>query len=511
MQATLDDYLRYNVAHFGGRIAATIDDDALTYRQLAGMVDAARQLIGAQIAPGDRVALWLPNSFAWIASFLAITALGGVLVPVNTRLTGPELAVILEDAGVRVLITTPAYRGRNYLAEARDLCGSRVETIIAAPKGAMPPDWQVSQAAAGTRGEPLSDHQDVFCIQYTSGTTSRPKGVMLTQSIYVHGARYVVHCQRLTPLSSFMSAAPFFHCSGSMHALTTCLVAGATLHSVSAWDPDYFVNLVERHRGDTGHGIFFRDIVALGAAATREKLATLKVANDIEPPEFLARLAQEFGVTGIANIYGMTETGGNLTMWFPDDPFEKRITGNGRPQPPNQIRIVDAETGTPRGPDQPGEIQMRGPTITPGYYKRPEANAAAFTADGWFRSGDAGLLSAEGELRYLARARDVIRVGGENVAPAEIEQALCEETGLKLISVVGVPDERLGEVAAAIALASENVDWRQVLDKVRARLAGFKMPRQVYVTDTMPMTATNKVQRATLRQWIAESRLTRII
>jgi len=509
MQPTLDDYLRHNVVHFGDRIAVTIDDEALTHAQLARLVDEARALLGRLILPGDRVALWLPNSFSWIASFLAVTSLGGVLVPVNTRLTGAELAVILTDAGVRVIVTTPSYRGRNYLQEAHDVGASLVETIVSVPPGAAPADWALARGT-GARGEPLAE-KDVFCIQYTSGTTSKPKGVMLTQKIYVHGAAYVVHCQRLTPASSFMSAAPFFHCSGSMHAVTTCLIGGATLHSMSAWDPEYFLRLVERHRGDTGHGIFFRDIVALGAAATREKLATLKVANDIEPPEFLARLAQEFGVTGIANIYGMTETGGNLTMWFPDDPFEKRITGNGRPQPPNQIRIVDAETGTPRGPDQPGEIQMRGPTITPGYYKRPEANAAAFTADGWFRSGDAGLLSAEGELRYLARARDVIRVGGENVAPAEIEQALCEETGLKLISVVGVPDERLGEVAAAIALASENVDWRQVLDKVRARLAGFKMPRQVYVTDTMPMTATNKVQRATLRQWIAESRLTRII
>src|SRR5947208_85470 len=153
MQTTLDDYLRYNVAHFGGRVAATIDDDALTYAQLADMVDEARQLIGARIAPGDRVALWLPNSLAWIASFLAITALGGVLVPVNTRLTGAELAVILSDAGVRVLITTPAYRGRNYLAEARDLCGPLIEMIIAAPKGVPPSDWKVSQGTAGTRGE----------------------------------------------------------------------------------------------------------------------------------------------------------------------------------------------------------------------------------------------------------------------------------------------------------------------------------------------------------------------
>jgi fatty-acyl-CoA synthase len=296
-----------------------------------------------------------------------------------------------------------------------------------------------------------------------------------------------------------------------MHAVTTCLIGGATLHSMSAWEPEYFLSLVERHRGDTGHGIFFRDIVALGAAKARAPLATLKVANDIEPPEFLTRLAEEFGITGIANIYGMTETGGNLTMWFPHDPFEKRITGNGRPQAPNRIRIVDPDSGAVRPAGEPGEIQMRGPTVTPGYYKRAEANAAAFTTDGWLRSGDAGTLSPEGELRYMARARDVIRVGGENVAPAEVEQALCEATGLKLISVIGVPDERLGEVAAAVALSSERVDWPQVLDRVRSRLAGFKMPRQVYVTDAMPMTATNKVQRATLRQWIGQSRLTRVV
>lgn len=509
MQPTLADYIRHNLVHFGDQTAVTIDDEAVTHAQLAQLVDEARALLGRLIAPGDRVALWLPNSFGWIASFLAVTSLGGVLVPINTRLTGAEAAVILADAGVRVVVTAPSYRGRNYLEEARDVGASLVETIVSVPAGAPPADWIVMHGS-GSRGEPLAE-KDVFCIQYTSGTTSMPKGVMLTQQIYVHGATYVVHCQRLTPTSNFMSAAPFFHCSGSMHAVTTCLIGGATLHSMSAWDPEYFLRLVERHRGDTGHGIFFRDIVALGAAKARAPLATLKVANDIEPPEFLTRLADEFGISGIANIYGMTETGGNLTMWYPHDPFEKRITGNGRPQAPNQIRIADFDSGKVCSAGEPGEIQMRGPTITPGYYKRAEANAAAFTADGWFRSGDAGMLSREGELRYMARARDVIRVGGENVAPAEVEQALCEATGLKLISVIGVPDERLGEIAAAIALSSENVDWPQVLDRVRSRLAGFKMPRQVYVTDAMPMTATNKVQRATLRQWIGQNRLTRVV
>jgi fatty-acyl-CoA synthase len=509
MQTTLDDFLRYNVLHFGDRVAVTIDDDSLTHAQLGRLVGETRTRLGPLIEPGDRVALWLPNSFAWIACFLAVTSLGGVLVPVNTRLTGAELVVILADAGVRLLVTSPSYRGRCYLEEAQADCGSLVETIVSAPKDTAPSDWTVWRGA-GTRGEPLAE-RGVFCIQYTSGTTAKPKGVMLTQDIYVHGATYVARCQRLTPATSFMSAAPFFHCSGSMHAVTTCLVGGATLHSMSAWDPEYFLRLVERHRGDTGHGIFFRDIVALGAAKARAPLATLKVANDIEPPEFLARLAEEFGIAGIANIYGMTETGGNLTMWFPHDPFEKRITGNGRPQPPNAIRIVDPDNGEVCRAGQSGEIQMKGPTVTSGYYRAPETNAAAFTADGWFRSGDSGTLSPDGELRYMARQRDVIRVGGENVAPAEVEQALCEATGLKLISVVGIPDDRLGEVTVAIALSSDQVDWPPVLDKVRSRLAGFKMPRQVYVTDAMPMTATNKIQRATLRQWIAQNRLTRVV
>jgi len=154
MQPTLDDYLRHNVVHFGDRIAVTIDDEALTHAQLARLVDEARALLGRLIAPGDRVALWLPNSFSWIATFLAVTSLGGVLVPVNTRLTGAELAVILADAGVRVIVTTPSYRGRSYLKEGHDVGASLVETIVSVPPGAAPGSPRRTCSASSTPPAP---------------------------------------------------------------------------------------------------------------------------------------------------------------------------------------------------------------------------------------------------------------------------------------------------------------------------------------------------------------------
>jgi acyl-CoA synthetase (AMP-forming)/AMP-acid ligase II len=371
-------------------------------------------------------------------------------------------------------------------------------------------EWRVIPTGIPRRTPAPVEAADVFCIQYTSGTTSVPKGVMLAEAAYLQTASWVARCQRLTPSTSFMSAAPFFHCSGSMHAVTTNLLGGSTLHSASSWDPDRFLDLIARHRGDTGHGVFFRDIVALGDSA-RDRLSTLKVAVDIGGPDFVRRLHDEFGVSGISNIYGMTETGGNFTMWFPDDDLAKRIVLCGRPQPQNEIRIVDPATSAVLGPGKEGEIQMRGPTITPGYYNRPEANAAAFTQDFWFRSGDLGSLTENHELHFRARLRDIIRVGGENVSPAEVEMAVQRQTGLKELSVIGVPDGRLGEIVALVVPDSAELDWQATLGTLARDVAGFKLPRQVWAAEAMPMTATNKVQRATLQRWVQDGRLRRLV
>jgi acyl-CoA synthetase (AMP-forming)/AMP-acid ligase II len=509
MQSRYSDILAYNGTYFPDNVAVTLDERALTYSGLATQVREAHRLLAQHVAAGDRVAIWLPNSFAWIATFLALTSLRAVSVPINTRLTIAELDVILRDANVRVLVTTAHYRGRNYFDEANsgDLS---CPIMIEASDDLAAEDWRVQARASASRpGEP-AERDDLFCIQYTSGTTSKPKGVMLTEQMYLRTAAHCARCQVLTPGTSFMSAAPFFHCSGSMHAITVCLLAGCTLHTMSVWDVERFLHLAQMYRLEVGHGVYLRDVVAHGIDKARPYLTTLKTVNTVGTPKDLRVLHDELGVAGIANLYGMTETCGNITMWYPDDPLIKRISWNGRPQVGNSIRIADLQTGTDCAPDQVGEIQMKGPTVTPGYFRRPEATATAFTADGWFRSGDLGSLNDEGELHYIARVKEIVRVGGENVSPAEVEEVLRDVSGLKQVCVLAVPHERLGEVAAAVVIADGEVAWPAVLLEVKNRLANFKVPREIYVTDAFPMTATNKVQRSVLQKQIADGKFTRV-
>jgi acyl-CoA synthetase (AMP-forming)/AMP-acid ligase II len=507
----LIDLLRHDAFHYADKAALRIDGVAVTYAELERRVDAVARALARHVQPGDRVGLWLQNSFAWVASFLACNALGAVSVPVNTRLTAPECRSILRDAQARVVITTRHYRGRDYLDELFAAAGGPDAGLlaIAASDDAAPSDWPVS-SVAGEAPPRAANIADMLCIQYTSGTTASPKGVLLTNRAYLQTAAYVARCQRLTPSSRFISAAPFFHCSGTMHAITVCLTAGCTLNAFSAWDPERFLDETQRQRCDVSHMIYFRDVLALSAERARPKLATMKVAHDLGTPEYLRRLHDELGLAGISNIYGMTETAGQFTMWFPDDPLEQRLSANGRPQPGNRVRIGAPDTGEPLGPGAVGEIQMKGLTVTPGYFNRPEANAEAFTRDGWLRSGDLGTVGEDGTLRYIARLKELIRVGGENLAPAEVEQAIRDATGMQHVCVLGVPDARLDEVPAAVIVGASDADWPQVLRELRATLSGFKIPKAVYQAPQFPLTATNRVQRAVLRDWIVSGKLERV-
>lgn len=508
----LAQLLAHDARHFADRVALRLDGRELGYAALARAVDEQVAVLGRHVAAGDRVALWFENSFNWLAAFIALNALGAVSVPINTRLTPSELGVILNDVHARALVTVRHYRGRRYLDEVIGVVEHLPEGMIVFDASDDRPatEWPVIAAKRTLPDRGLRGAADLLCIQYTSGTTALPKGAMLTNAAYLQTAAYVARCQRLTPSSRFMSAAPFFHCSGTMHAITVCLLAGCTLNAMSAWDPERFLAEVERHRCDVSHMVYYRDVLALGAAKARPMLASMRVTHDLGTREYLARIRDELGIEGISNIYGMTETCGQFTMWFPDEPLERRIAANGRPQPGNRVRIADPASGALLAPGEVGEIQMHGPTLTPGYFNRPEATAAAFTPDGWLRSGDLGRLTPDGELVYIARLKEIIRVGGENLAPAEVEQVVRDACGVQQVCVLGVPDARLDEVPVAVVLGGNGVDWTAVTATLRSRLAGFKLPRSIYTSESLPMTATNRVQRATLREWIAEGRLQRV-
>ena len=506
---TLYSIFRHNCGHFAQRTAMRIDGYSISYAQLHTLVDQTKRILSPHVQRGDRVALWMHNSFSWVASFIALNALGAVSVPVNTRLTGPELRTIIEDADAHVLITANSYRDRSYIDEAMEALKGCEVTVFSASDDLPPASWPCIAGASGTQA-PLAAPAGIFCVQYTSGTTSTPKGVMLTNEGYLRTAAYVARCQRLTPSTEFISAGPFFHCSGSMHAITTCLLAGSTLTSMSVWDPERYLDLVETHQCDVSHMVYYRDVLSLNRSIARHKLRSMRVTHDLGTREYLLRLHDELGLAGISNIYGMTETAGQYTMWCPDDPLESRLSANGRPQPGNLLRLGDPDTGEPLPSGKTGEIQMRGSTLSPGYFNSPQADAAARTADGWLRSGDLGQLTENGELVYIARLKEIIRVGGENLAPAEVEQVMRDYCNLPQVCVLGVPNLRLDEVPAAVVVGAANVEWAAVLQSMRSHLAGFKIPREIYLADSFPTTGTNKVQRSVLRELIADSKLTRV-
>lgn len=511
MQPTYADITAHNRAWFGDRIAITIDEQGITHAQLADMADKVCGVLARHVSAGNRIGVWLPNSFAWVATLLASRILGVTVVPINTRLTAAELAYVLDDSQAALLITLSGYRGRDYLAEALG-CGANCPVVLDVTDDLDPANWRVIETGrTRTDGAGPPTPADLMFIQYTSGTTSAPKGVMLTEPAYLHTAANCARVQRLTPSSQFMSATPMFHCSGSMHALSTCLVAGATLHTMSVWDVEKFLHLARHYRGDVGHGIFMRDVLSYGTDKARPYLTSLKVLAATGPRSDLLAIHDELGITGIGNVFGMTETCGNLTMWYPDDPLEQRISGNGRPQAGNLIRIVDPESGNEMAPGTIGEIQIKGSTITSGYYNNPAQTAAAFTADGWLRSGDLGTVSPEGGLTYKSRLKEMIRVGGENLAPAEIEQVFRELAGSDNFCVVAKAHERLGEVPVIVAGASLAVDWPDILAQAKTRLAGFKMPRAVYRIEAFERTATNRIQKNSVQRELAEGRLERLV
>jgi acyl-CoA synthetase (AMP-forming)/AMP-acid ligase II len=508
MHPSLHAALEHGAWHYPDKTALSVDGEALTYAGLARAADEFAAALARHGLAAPTVALWLPNSHAWAAAFLGTSRSDGVAVPVSTRLTAAEMEYIVRHAGADVLVTTAGYRGRDHAAEAASRFAG----------GGDGPALVVAGSAGGTRwmsgvrrpAAPVPHPEGLLCVQYTSGTTAQPKGVMLSQANYLFAAHAVGRCQLLTPGSQFISAAPFFHCSGSLHALAVCLAAGCTLHTLSAWDAERCADTVYRHACDAGHGLFFPDLLELERATAWRQLASLRTAGGIGSATVLRRVHEELGIAGVAALYGMTETCGNHTMWFPDDPLEQRLLAHGRAHPGAAVRIVPDGAGAATGDE--GEIQVRGPNVTRGYYRDEGATAALFTADGWLRTGDTGRLSPQGELTYLARSRELIRVGGENLAPLEVEEALVEATGAQGACVVGVPDARLAEVPVAVLVlgAAPVPHWDAALQRLRERLAGFKLPRSIYLAEELPLTSNRKLRRAEVRRWIADGTLRRV-
>ena len=539
LDITLGDLLDAQAARHADRPAILVDEAgssaSWTYAALKADADlVARGLMASGVKRGDRVAVMAPNCGEWVLLEYALAKIGAVLVTVNPALLKGELDYLLGQSRASTLIFAPRFRSNDIAAHLTglmpDLSGTATGTrqgdvlpdlrqLIAigadTPPFALPFDALRTKAAAIPE-EALADRQsevrsdDVVMIQYTSGTTGKPKGAMLTHRSTINNARLSADRAGFAGDEVLLSAMPFFHTAGCVCNVMTMLACGGLLVAMDAFDPLRMLQLWDTHKPTVINAVptMLTRVIELPQAADHD-LRTLRnlLTGGTNIPPSLMRLMHEKTGGAPMIIMGMTETSPLITQTNPADDFETRITTAGTPLPHTEIRITDPETGRTCGWDQSGELCIRGYLVMKGYFDMPDRTAETIDAEGWLHSGDLAELSATGHLRIVGRLKDMIIRGGENVYPVEIEDCLLEHPAVSQVQVVGVPDPDLGEEICAyvVPLAGAALDPQELQSFCRARLARHKLPKYIAALDELPLTANGKVQKFALRDTAAKA------
>ena len=518
---------QWAAARYGDAEAVVDGATRLTFDDLAARaLVATRATMALGIEPGDRVAIWAPNRWEWIVAALGVLGAGAWLVPVNTRFKGDEAAYVLEQADVAALFTVDGFLGADYVgmlrASAPQLrCLDRVVMIDGTPLDGTPCDGAVAfddflaTAGAVTDVEARARIDaigpgDVADVIFTSGTTGRPKGVMLEHGASLHAFDLWADGFGLRERDRYLIVNPFFHCFGYKAGWMACLMKGATAIPLAVLDVDGLIQLVERERVSAlpGPPTLFTSLLDQREGADLSSLRIGFVGASTVPPELLRRVRSELSFDALTTGYGLTESTAMVSVTRPDDEPERIAFWNGGyPLPGIEVAIVD-DDGRRLPPDEPGEILVRGFSVMRGYYEDAAATAAAIDPDGWLRTGDIGTCSDRGELRISDRKKDIYICGGFNVSPAEVENLLLGCDGISQVAVVGMPDERMGEVGAAFIVRRLGAELtaEDVMVWARAHLANYKVPRRVQFVDALPLNASGKVLKGPLRDLLDEAR-----
>ncbi|MCC5952770.1 MAG: fatty acid--CoA ligase family protein [Acidimicrobiia bacterium] len=513
--ATVAELVVRAADRFGATEALVDGELRLTFAELAAEVDrAARGLIGSGIQPGDRVAIWAPNCAEWAIAALGIHTAGAVLIPLNTRFKGPEATDILRRSGARLLLCVTDFLDTDYVAllgdrtalpDLAEICALRGGT------GGANLSWEallaraqdVDPDAAHRRAAALAG-TDICDILFTSGTTGAPKGAMLRHGASVRAFDDWASVVGLTHGDRYLIVNPFFHAFGLKAGILACLAKGATIIPHPVFDvPSVMARVAaERVTMLPGPPAIYQTILDHPDLGEYD-LSSLRLAVTgaaTVPVELIRRMRSELTFRTIVTGYGLTEATGIATMCRHDDDLETIATTAGRAIPDVEVRVVDDEGGeVARG--EPGEVVLRGYNVMAGYLDDPEATAATIDADGWLHTGDIGVMDEAGNVRITDRRKDMYIVGGFNAYPAEIEQMMAEHPAVGQVAVVGIPDERLGEVGMAwvVLRPGAEVDEATLVAWCRGRMANYKVPRRVRFVDALPLNASGKVLKFELR------------
>ena len=513
--ATIPAIIDRAVALFGDTEAVVDGEFRLSFNELAHEVDkAARGLIASGIEPGDRVCVWAPNGLRWMLAALGAYRAGAVIVPLNTRFKGSEAAYVLRTAGVRMIFTVTDFLDTDYPSlltgdDAVDCLNTVVVISGAVPEHCLSWDAFIAAGAHVPHGEVVARSSAVqpthlSDIMFTSGTTGRPKGAMLSHGATVKAFHAWATVVGLRHGDRYLIVNPFFHAFGLKAGIVASLVKGATIVPQAMFDVPQVMRRVvdERISMLPGPPSIYQTILDHPELASFD-LSSLRLAVTgaaAVPVELIRRMREDLHFETVVTGYGLTETTGIVTMCRHDDPIETIANTAGRAIPGVEIRLVDSN-GADVASGDPGEILVRGYNVMLGYFGDAVATAETISADGWLATGDVAVQDANGNVRITDRKKDMFIMGGFNVYPAEIENALMCYPGISQVAVVGVPDHRMGEVGMAFVVAKPGavVDPAEVVAWCRLSMANYKVPRSVHLVPSLPMNASGKVLKFELR------------
>jgi acyl-CoA synthetase (AMP-forming)/AMP-acid ligase II len=513
---TIPGVVRRAASLFGTREGVVDGDVRLTFAELAAEIDAAaRALIASGVDPGDRVAIWAPNIYEWAVVALATHSVGGVVIPLNTRFKGAEAAYVLGAAGARRLFTVTDFLDTNYVDLLQGASTDLDLDDIVILRGAVPaggtswPDFvvrgaNVDPSVSAARADAVQP-DDLCDILFTSGTTGAPKGAMLMHAASIRAYEAWSDVVGLREGDRYLIVNPFFHAFGLKAGILASLLKGATIVPHPIFDVPSVMQRIPEERITMlpGPPAIFQTILN-HPDLDQFDFSTLRLSVTGAAPittEMIIAMREKLGFENVVTGYGLTEAHGIATMCRHDDDPETIAKTSGRAIPGVEVRLVD-EGGSEVATGEPGEVVVRGYNLMKGYLDNPAATAEAIDADGWLHTGDIAVADTAGNINITDRMKDMFIVGGFNAYPAEIEKMITAHPAVAAVAVVGVPDQRLGEVGMAFVIATTGmaIDTDEVIAWCRERMANYKVPRYIEVVDELPLNASNKVLKVELRE-----------